>query len=208
MGILFRNLKENILTKNGFKYEHRNVNGTLFNCYQKEIFLSDPYWAWVAVNIKTSKVVIYIELEAGNKVADYNFTLISKFEVYEEAFFNELDEKVTSYTKKYTKEQEEEQEERLCVYSVNLTMNDIICAEKAYEKGNYCMSYIDPMRFKIVKTYLSYFSNEPQNTQEILDKELVKSIIEKDDYLKMISNAETEIPKSFNEVCTFIGSIE
>ncbi len=93
------------------------------------------------------------------------------------------------------------------MYSVDLTMNDIICAEKAYKKGNYCMFYIDPMQFKIVKTYLSYFSNEPQNTQEILDKELVKSIIEKDNYLKMISNAEVEIPKSFNEVCIFIGSI-
>ena len=92
-------------------------------------------------------------------------------------------------------------------YSVDISNNDIKRAKEAYEQGKYSFNYIDPMRFKIVEHYLSHFSNEPHNTKEILEESLMHSIIDKDDYLKIICHPERLIPESFNEVCDFIGSI-
>ena len=92
-------------------------------------------------------------------------------------------------------------------YSVNISNNDIIRAKIAYEQGKYAMNYIDPICFKIVEQYLSYFPNKTLNTMEILEESLMHSIIEKDVYLKILRNPEKLIPESFDTVCDFIGSI-
>ncbi len=92
-------------------------------------------------------------------------------------------------------------------YSVNITKNDITRAKKAYEQGAYAMGYIDPIRFKIVECYLSYFSEEFVNTKDILEESLVDSIIKQDSYLRCLKNPQVLIPVSFDEVCDFIGSI-
>ncbi len=92
-------------------------------------------------------------------------------------------------------------------YSVNISIRDVIEARKSSENSCYALSYIDPIRFKIVEKYLSHFSNGSHNTKEILEESLIHSIIDKDDYLKSLNNPETLIPESFDEVCDFIGSI-
>lgn len=92
-------------------------------------------------------------------------------------------------------------------YSINITKNDIIRAKKAYKQGAYAMGYIDPIRFKIVEQYLSHFGADPVNTKDILEQSLVDSTIKQDSYLRMLNNPQVLIPRSFDEVCDFIGSI-
>ena len=93
-------------------------------------------------------------------------------------------------------------------YSINISNEDVVKARSAYEHGKHASSYIDPIRFKIVEQYLSHFPNESHNTKEILEESVMHSIIDKDDYLKIMSNPEKLIPESFDEVCDFIGSIQ
>lgn len=83
----------------------------------------------------------------------------------------------------------------------------ILQEKKAHEQSASVMGYIDPMCFYIVHRYLSYFSKEPVNTQDILKEPLVDSIIEQDSYFKCLKNPRVLILESFDEVCDFIGSI-
>lgn len=101
MGMLKRDNGKNILTQYGFTFKERNVNGKLDNCYEKAITLSALYCAWVAVNIETSDVYIYVEYECGGEVSTFDFTLEHNFYDGQEAFFNELDEEVTDYVNSF-----------------------------------------------------------------------------------------------------------
>ena len=92
-------------------------------------------------------------------------------------------------------------------YSINITKNDIIRAKKAHKQEAYVMGYIDPIHFEIVEHYLSHFGTESVNTKDILEQPLVDSIIKQDSYLGMLNNPHVLIPKSFDEICDFIGSI-
>lgn len=101
MGILQQNCNtNNILTENGFKYKPRSVTGDLKNCFEKCIDLG-LYYAWVAVNINTRRVLIYVEYDCGGEVARYTTNLMHLWEDSEEAFFKELDEYVTDRLEYY-----------------------------------------------------------------------------------------------------------
>lgn len=102
MGIIKSTSTNNLLTEYGFSYEKRSVTGELKNCYEKTIKLSDTYYAWVAINISTSDVVIYVEFECGGEVATYNFSIDCDFDDDPEKFIDILDKEVTDYTKSYT----------------------------------------------------------------------------------------------------------
>lgn len=103
MGILFeRENTNNLLTKHGFKFVRSSVTGTLSNCYEKRLTLSDLYTAWIAVQIETGKGFIYIEYDCGGEVASYDFQMDNTSYSYAPyAFFKELDEIVTEYTESY-----------------------------------------------------------------------------------------------------------
>ncbi|SEF89778.1 hypothetical protein [Lachnospira multipara] len=91
----------NILTRNGFVKESKSVDGRLDDVYEKCIKLLDEecsYYAYVAVNISTNDVHIYVEYDCGGEVASYDATLHeSNFEENEEEFINELDRLATDY---------------------------------------------------------------------------------------------------------------
>lgn len=96
----------NILTRNGFVKESKSVDGCLDDVYEKQcIRLSDKacsYYAYIAVNINTNDVHIYVEYDCGGKVASYDAVLYeSNFEEDEEEFLNHLDRLVTNYLKQY-----------------------------------------------------------------------------------------------------------
>lgn len=92
-----------------------------------------------------------------------------------------------------------------CRYKIVLTDNVMSRALSAYEKGNYCMGYIDPLHFKIVNDYLSYLSGSEYDTSYIFDPDTMGHIMENDWYLRHIG--PKGIIDSFNEVLDFIGSI-
>ncbi len=92
-------------------------------------------------------------------------------------------------------------------YSINMTKNDVKRAKRAFDQGKYTMVYIDQIRFEVVESYLSHFSEESVNTKDILEASLVDTIIKKDSYLACLKNPQDLIPESFDEVCDFIGSI-
>ena len=94
-------------------------------------------------------------------------------------------------------------------YSTNITRKDVERAKRAFKEGKYAMSYIDPMRFEVVDSYLSHFPDEPVNTKDILKESLVESIVKKDNYLICAGALQIQnlVPDSFDEVCDFIGSI-
>lgn len=102
MGIIKSTSTNNLLTTTyGFSYEQHSVTGVLKNCYEKTIKLSNTYYAWIAVDINTSCVVIYIEFECGGEVATYNFTIDCDFNSNPEKFVDLLDEEVTNYIRLY-----------------------------------------------------------------------------------------------------------
>lgn len=101
MGILQQNCNtNNILTENGFKYKPRSVTGDLKNCFEKCIDLG-LYYAWIAVNTDTRRVLIYVEYDCGGEVARYTTNLLHLWKDSEEAFFEELDEYVTDRLEYY-----------------------------------------------------------------------------------------------------------
>ena len=50
-----------ILAQNDFTYETKSADGTLTNCYERCISLSDLYDAFMAVKPETGEVNIYVE---------------------------------------------------------------------------------------------------------------------------------------------------
>lgn len=97
---------DNILMRNGFVKESQSIDGYLDDVYEKQcIRLSDKdcsYYAYVAVNVNTNNVHMYIEYDCGGEVASYDATLYeSNFEENEEEFFNHLDYLVTDYLQQY-----------------------------------------------------------------------------------------------------------
>lgn len=92
-----------------------------------------------------------------------------------------------------------------CRYKIVLTDNDIVRALSAYEKGNYCMGYIDTLHFEIVKRYLKHLSGSEYDTSEIFDTDTMGHVMENDWYLLHIGRER--VIDSFNEVLDFIGSI-
>lgn len=92
-----------------------------------------------------------------------------------------------------------------CRYEVVLTDNDMARALLAYEKGDYCMGYIDALHFKIVKDYLNHLPGTEYDTSKIFNPGTMGHIIENDWYLRHIG--PEGIIGSFNEVLDFIGSI-
>ena len=101
MGILKNTATNNALTYLGFTFERHSVTGELKNCYEKTIKLSDLYYMWVAVNIETSAVVLYIEYDCGGEVATYNFTIDCDFNENPDEFITKLDNEVTDYANMY-----------------------------------------------------------------------------------------------------------
>lgn len=89
MGILSVDNKDNILTKHGFKYEHRSVTGELERVYEKCVKFPSIYYGWVAVSIETGEV------------ATYSNQIETKWEDSQEDFFKELDELVTGIASSY-----------------------------------------------------------------------------------------------------------
>lgn len=109
MGLLTRddNKKiDNILTRNGFVKESGSIDGQLDDVYEKQcVKLSDEefsYYAYVAVNVNTNDVHMYVEYDCGGEVASYDATLYeSNFEEDEKEFFEHLDSLVTNYLQQY-----------------------------------------------------------------------------------------------------------
>ncbi len=101
MGILSVENRDNILTKHGFKYEHRSVTGELERVYEKCVKFPSIYYGWVAVSIETGEVFIYVEYDCGGEVATYSEQLENKWEDSQDRFFRELDELVTGIASRY-----------------------------------------------------------------------------------------------------------
>ena len=87
----------------------------------------------------------------------------------------------------------------------DISKEDVNKAEKALLEGKYDRStWIDIMCVSIVNKYLSHFSGNVFNIKEILNETTVRSIIEKDERLRLIKEPEILIPESFYKTCNFI----
>lgn len=99
MGLLAKQSENNILIQNGFKHKASSVTGYLRDCYEKCIDLNQ-YCAWVAVNVKTGNVYIYVEYDCGGEIATYTHNMDASWN-NEDAFFEELDNFTTDKLQQY-----------------------------------------------------------------------------------------------------------
>lgn len=87
----------------------------------------------------------------------------------------------------------------------NISRKDVNKAKEVLLEGKYDRGTgIDPFCVETVIIYLSHFSGDVFNIKEILEKSTVRSIIERDERLRLIRDPENLIPESFYKTCNFI----
>ena len=103
MGVLLGS-RSSGLESYGFKHVTSSVDGTLKDCYEKCVYLSDAYCAWVAVRPEfkeDDEVYIYVEYACGGFVASYSPILHHKYYGESQEFLYELDDYVTELAEDY-----------------------------------------------------------------------------------------------------------
>lgn len=93
-------------------------------------------------------------------------------------------------------------------YDMTITDQDFQKAQSSFNRGDYALNYIDPLRFKVVEQYLSHCPGSSYDLKEILEESNLRRIIDMDEYLKMLREPEKLIPESFDAFCEFIGSAQ
>ena len=163
-------------------------------------------------NIKTDGDIGEIFEDTALAINQLYKKLVSADEKAAKVFAKSLTDNIDEIVYNYERFSERLSEDKLpgyhIRYSVPLSVDDVEDAMIAFQKGNYGLNFIDPLRFEVVRTYLAYFPKGKHITTEILNKDHIHRIVNADDVLKcMCPDPERMIPECFDEVCDFIGSI-